>query len=241
VITVVQVHMQGRFGNNLFQYATGRALAEKYGAELQVTKPSDHGPWIGPEVFEDAGAEPFNPKLSPRDPQILSLRGYFQDPGSTAQYTRAQVRKWFSIKPEFRIEKRTDWAYPQAAYHLRHGDFKTEPSWCVVTEESYRQFAACMGLKLEQFVKVCGETPHTDRKLPPHLQLMVDFQILTRANVLLRANSTFSWWAAVLGNGSVYSPRVTGKTGLSFYIFEYGNHCSLLSDPSVPDMANPPE
>lgn len=46
--------VEGRFGNQLFQYAFARALAEKYGAELQTSD------WIGPQIFIGVEASPIN-------------------------------------------------------------------------------------------------------------------------------------------------------------------------------------
>jgi hypothetical protein len=47
----------------------------------------------------------------------------------------------------------------------------------------------------------------------PGLEFMRDFMDLYNADVLFRANSTFSWWAGTLGNAKVYSPIVDGLTG----------------------------
>jgi hypothetical protein len=43
------------------------------------------------------------------------------------------------------------------------------------------------------------------------------------ADVVLRANSTFSWWAALLGRGRVFSPLVEDRIGDQTVEFVEGN------------------
>lgn len=74
----------------------------------------------------------------------------------------------------------------------------------------------------------------------PTLEFLPDFFVLMNADVLFRANSTFSFWAALLGDVVTYSPVVEGKTGLRTDIdFVYGNHPKMIGDfhgasPQVP-------
>ena len=43
----------------------------------------------------------------------------------------------------------------------------------------------------------------------------MDFLILLNSQTLIRSNSTFSYWAGLLGEGKVFSPNVKGKIGLN--------------------------
>lgn len=246
MIKVVQIHLgtpgDGRFGNSLFQYATARALADLHGAELQAD------PWIGPTIFEDAGAMPIKGagvEVGDGVPfhafnfvgyEVVTLRGWFQRPEFVNTYTRNQVRKWFKLRPEFTVLTPF-----HRVFHWRVGDKATEPFSCVVSMASYRAQIERLGFKMIDFEKVSEEESHTNPRLPKHLQLLVDFQILMQSRVMLRGNSTFAWWAAVLGNPTVYSARIAGKTGYSHCAFEPGNHCAMMSDPKTPDLQNPPE
>ncbi len=55
-------------------------------------------------------------------------------------------------------------------------------------------------------------TPHAPF-IPDDLSFIVDFYRMVQAPTLLRANSSFSWCAALLGNGLVLSPVIDGLEG----------------------------
>jgi hypothetical protein len=61
-------------------------------------------------------------------------------------------------------------------------------------------------------------------ELPADMKWLDDFLFLRGAAFLLRANSTFSWWAACLGSGQVYSPVVGERVGWNLVEFAKGNH-----------------
>jgi hypothetical protein len=236
-LKVVQVRFAGRFGNNLFQYAFGRALAERYGAELQTE------PWVGQQIFPQVkenpisqnGVEIFEPKGNFDAHEILRLTGFFQKSFYTQMFTRSQARRWFEIKPDLRITSTAE-----KVFHIRWGDKLQEPFSPVVSKQSYVRAAQKFGYDPVQFKEVSEADPHTNPTLPGHLQFLVDFQILSKTQVLFRGNSSFAWWTAVLGNPKVYSARINGLRGLSDCEFEEGNHCPFLSE-NQPNISNPPE
>jgi hypothetical protein len=55
------------------------------------------------------------------------------------------------------------------------------------------------------------------------LGFLTDFFSVMHADVVLRANSTFSWWAALLGRCRVFSPLVEDRTGYQTVEFVEGN------------------
>jgi hypothetical protein len=59
-----------------------------------------------------------------------------------------------------------------------------------------------------------------------------------KARILFRANSTFSWWAATLGNPMlVYSPVVEGLRGLQMDVkFVPGNEPRCVDLPNTHDF-----
>ena len=57
-----------------------------------------------------------------------------------------------------------------------------------------------------------------------------DFLTLAFSNILIRANSTFSWWAGVLGNKKeIWAPLVEDNVGLCEVGFTKGNWPRMAS------------
>lgn len=240
---IVQVIFQGRFGNNLFQYAYGRALAEKLGAKLEVQ------PWIGPRVFEGINPSPLTTlpdktycdydEIPVGEERVIRLRGFWQATKFVQLFGREKAREWFQIrdtlKPMYNLSN-------YIACHLRRGDLTQMPdSWCVVSTQSY-QWAIekyCGDMPADTKIIWLGDhepTVEINMDIPEDLDFMRDFQVLMHAHTLFRGNSSFSWWAAALGNPRVFSPRVNGKTGFRNIEFEPGNHCPFTSDEKAPDI-----
>lgn len=60
-------------------------------------------------------------------------------------------------------------------------------------------------------------------ELEPRFAFLPDFVAMMHADVLFRGNSTFSWWAGILGNGKVYCPVVGNLRGKQDVEFVEGN------------------
>lgn len=232
-MSVVTVNMEARFGNQLSRYAYARAYAEKIGAELQTT------PWIGQKIF----------RLTERPPEAEYPKRYDMDiekwDGETAieltgwglhqktlLYTRAQAREWFTFQT--RIEEALARVpHHDLAAHLRHGDFVTMADYVAVSRVSYMKACRDFNLPVENLVFVSEDRP----AILPVLEqagmgFLVDFVRLMRAKILLRANSTFSWWSSVLGeNQRVFSPKlneVLPVAGITQSVpFIEGNHSAI--------------
>lgn len=221
LVTVRDISQVGRFGNQLFLYVFAKAYALAHGCDLEV------GTWIGRDVFKDAN-EPKPSRILPqtqldsKDPKRL---GYFfgkkdidifvygQHQCYLDYYTRKQVREWLAIQP------RHIWAdnhHVPCVAHLRRGDYLTKYAefYCLVMEKSYTR--AVKQFQLPEPVYLSDERP-------PKLWLE-DFLTMRDADVLLRANSSFSWWAGTLGYGTVYSPVVGAKSGWQDVPFIESNH-----------------
>lgn len=200
----------GGFGNQLFQWAGGYARAMAAGEPFRV------GKCHLDRVFE----------LPPHETVEgnLEFMGYFQDQDSLL-YTRSQVREWFLFKKRFEVQAH------RTVAHVRRGDY-LGAGYPVVTEKA---FAAAAGDPELHFVgnENAGGPDHT-------LSFLPDFFTLMEARTLYRSNSSFSWWAHVLGeNERVFSPRIDGFTGGEEYDevpFEEGNHCRLSDLPMCTDL-----
>lgn len=228
-ITIRNLNKIGRVGNQLFLYCFAKGYALAHGCELQV------GPWFGRDIFVNATEElPVKnfqqTELDTGNPNCLGdffgkknidLFVYAQHQKYIDFYTRTQAKEWLKLKPEY--EKFASEKRPECVMHLRHGDYVTKYSkfYCAVSKASYRWAVKKFSLPEPVHVSDGLRTPAPE--LPEHLRWLDDFLFMRDAEILLRANSSFSWWAATLGHGTVYSPVVEDKVGWQDVEFVEGN------------------
>lgn len=236
LITVRNLGGIGRFGNQCFLYMFARAYAERYGAELRTSD------WIGRKIFCDVKerlvtqenllqTELDSNTQRPLDRYFgrtdIDLRVYAQHQVYADFYTRKQAREWLKLKPEY---ERFAPAVPQNVAHLRRGDYVDNASfqhiYCSVSDQSYD--VAISRFRIPSPVLRVFEGWQKDapplKGLPAELSWLPDFLLMRDAPHLLRANSTFSFWAGALGHGKVYSPLVYARVGLQDCEFVEGNH-----------------
>jgi len=204
----------GGFGNQMFQYAATRAFAEICGVEFKTP------PWVGEKIFN-------LPSVNRPAKGDAEYPGYHQNQTS-AIYTRSQVREWFKFKPEIEnLLKKVP--ANEFALHLR--DYGTCPGLATVSMKSFQKAIHLFGYDVPAFVVI------VQGRLKPvegfeDFDFLPDFYRLMTAKVLFRANSTFSWWAATLGDGKVYAPIMEGKPGGQVVDCEFveGNYprCGML-------------
>lgn len=207
----------GRFGNQLFAYAHARARANLEGRELCTPA------WVGEELFD-------LPEVSRA--QHEQDHGYHQNKAAMI-YTRKQVKEWFKWKPGV-LERLKDVPKPLCAAHVRRGDYEGLDGYVVVSERSYT--GARDIYEPESKLEFVSE--NWPRIVPGLPGFAADFYRLSQAPVLFRANSSFSWWAATLGNGRVYSPVVAHLPGANQHDCEFvpGNHPCLAAVGDNTDM-----
>jgi len=203
LITVSCLGQHGRFGNQLFQYAYARAYAEELGAELHTPD------WIGRSLFADV-KEPIMQNKGDVD-----LFGYFQDPEHLALLSRAKLKKWFEFQNPPQVKKY------DLVFHKRRGDYLNHADiYAIVSDESYTRSALLKGFDPTKAI-IFDDSKNTDKYNQSNL--VNDFYSMMTCNTLFRANSTFSWWAATLGDCEVYSPKVEDKSGWVDVEFVEGN------------------
>lgn len=204
--------LTGRFGNLLFQYAHARAWCEQNHHELCLP------PWVGEKVFTIP--EAVRPKR--RRPDIVWTENLRQDQDSLI-YTRSQVRKWFTLRPEIldMLVGITSTRF-HVVLNVREGQDYRDAGLVTISRESYSK--ACRDAGYDPVFAV-WETDTRPTTLPrftsnPNASglgttwaCIPSFYRLMSAPVLFRANSTFSWWAATLGNGRVFAPNIRGIRG----------------------------
>jgi len=231
IVSVSCLGKWGRFGNQLFQYAFARAYAEKYQCRLETPR------WIGQELF-DIHDPPIsrtlirhhNSSLPPTGQTNIDLLGYYQNAQCLRFMTRSWLKQLYMFKDEW-VSRFPNPKEPYVAAHLRRGDYVSKFSdvYCVVSEKSYIRACEKFGIDKSKIVWVSEENPTVDEELSRRgLGFLPDFFKLINADVVLRSNSTFAWWAGVLGNGKVFSPVVDDKTGWQDVDFVEGNWPKLV-------------
>lgn len=210
-MSVVAVSFMGRFGNQLFQYAFARAFAEKHGFEFQCD------PWIGQQIFQLDDKPITSTNLQPRDENNIQdgegdiiIRSYCQQQKCLI-YTQSQVRGWFKFQHWVNQELHELPMIYRNVAHRRVGDYAGY-SYPLVS------IGSCLGKFLElgisSFAILTEEHPLKHNSFQGELSFVPDFYCMANADVLLRGNSTFSWWAATLNrHGRIYSPVMDGCEG----------------------------
>lgn len=238
---VVTCNPIGRFGNNMFHYAFARAYAEKHGHDFQCD------PWVGQKIFKLNDARITNRNLPPKsDLEVngqgdIEIRTYGQSQNALI-YTRSQVREWFKLWPEIATSLPCPSPIEPIIAHRRVGDY-IGYGYVLVSEESYYLACKKFGYDPRALAWSTEENPTLLHGIPPEMSFVTDFLRMFRANILFRGNSSFSWWAAVLGNAQrVFSPVIEGLEGGKEHDVEFveGNWPRFANLAFVTDLHLPP-
>lgn len=151
---------------------------------------------------------------NPRD--TINLYGYFQEPESIALFAqhKKRVSEWYTFKNEIEqpLRKITQELGPYIGVHIRMGDWVTlgiappiEPFKKIVTEiRGKRPIVVCSESKeVIDIFRPLGITCILN-PLPWLNQDIFDFILLRNAATIIGSGSTFSWWAAYLGDRNDY-------------------------------------
>lgn len=230
---------QGRFGNSSVQYLFARAYAEKHRFEFHCDE------WIGERIFDIPSSRyiPGNDWPRYNEAQLAQMtpdhsfvfRGYAQTQFCASHYSKRQAQAWFRFKQEIidriggRDGKNAD-PHPFILAHRRVGDYKGY-GYVQVSEESYDQACEDFCLSPGRLIFVTEEKPFEHPWFSDWAPFLPDFFRMVRAPVLLRGNSTFSWLAALIGNGLVLAPVIDGLEGGKEHHCKFvaGNHPRLAN------------
>jgi len=179
-----------------------------------------------PASHVDAALRIYREKPRQFDPDVLqqpvgtSLRGYFQSPkyfDDIQERVRSEVTDLTKPSPSFNaLEAELSHDDSWAALHVRLGDYRKSENLKHHGLLSSRYYAQAIKLVLEtpdvKRILLFSDQPDDARKLlPADLPIEVfpdtpglsDLEALltmSLANAVIMANSTFSWWAAFLGD-----------------------------------------
>lgn len=224
----IGVHLIGRFGNQCFQYCFARKLAQLQGRELHTN------PWVGQRIFQIDD--------KPLDGGEDMLPEHYRQDQDSLIYTRADARRWFAWRPEVEEKLSGYRTYEKnLVAHHRCGDYAA-CGYPVVSRLAVMNAIEAHGFGSWPLSWVSEEHPHLHEGFTGELAFVPDFYRLVMAAPLFRANSSFSYWAGVLGDGRVFSPVITGLQGgieHDSVPFAEGNHPRLADLPFITDLHLP--
>jgi len=209
---MITVEFRGRLGNQMFQYAACRSVAEKRGYAWHVNKKE----WLGYALFNvpfSAGSystttKEFVEKEWSYEPAMwniedgTSLRGYFQ---SEKCFDNDKAREWFKLTPD-PIADGLIAQYPLDEYcyiNLRGTDVKE--LGCQKLSLGYYDIARDVIKSVRpnlKFIVITDDIPFGHEYFPDYPvmtnSVLTDFTLLNKAKYLILAGSSFAWWAAWL-------------------------------------------
>lgn len=221
----------GFFANSVIQYLVAKALARHFDAKFEI----NHD-WIGTKIF-NITCDSISCKLPrtsvdefPSHPNV-NVYGYFQHSSFINLISKNDLKEWLVFNPNIQSaldEFKSIFSGEYAIMHKRDGDYKSKFShlYCIPTYESY--FAAHAKYSPDIPLSIVSEENGYRLKCfdGTGLEFLPDFFAIMNADVIYRANSTFSWLAAEMAikpNVKIYSPKVGSLVGESFVEFVPGN------------------
>lgn len=206
----------GRSGNNLFQYAMARTVAERNEYKFYFVENDcparelmklDYGKSDGTlkTIFKEEehkyNASVFNV------PDYTCFWGYWQ---SEKYFDHVKVKEWFKVQPT-ELANRIHYEYPIDKYcylNLRGTDVKLISSQKLHIEY-YNNAREKMKSILPdiQFIVVTDDVEYGKEYFPDYIvmrnDIKTDFYLLHSAKYLIMANSSFAWWAAWLNSDNI--------------------------------------
>lgn len=236
-MNVLNCNLMGGAGNTLFQYCFARAFAERHRMDLRIPA------WWGEKVFQIEHphiAERFldnqcNEETLEQAVGHREFKGYAQMQQCLELYTRTEAKKWLKFRPEILACLPSDFIGGPVC-HVRRGDFGGY-GYPLVSKQSYLDCLKNNALTEKPPIWISDDHPIHVPEFHNELEWLPDFWVLRKAKILLRANSSFSWWAHTLADDDqqVFSPVIEGLEGGREHLcaFKPGNAERLSDFPFV--------
>lgn len=221
---MIQCRLNGRMGNQMFQYAICRSIAEKNGYNFFIpgighpdVSPSTEGHHIlnfFPDInmgiedgvirnryIEDHTVQRFDERLL-SVPDFTHINGFFQ---TEKYHDRDKVRTWFNVEIDNITKSILDKYNNHCFIHLRGTDYKNHTHWFL--SKDYYQNAMDKALSINPNISfvIITDDIQISKEMFPDIDciindMMVDFRLIYFSKYSIISNSTFSWWASWLGN-----------------------------------------
>jgi len=230
MITYNRIGFNGRFGNQLFQYATLYAVSKTvkcdFGVPYQLKSESNYSRFFLPECFpnlsaKDSGVSKVLYTLQEREfnfdasifsvPDNTDIHGYFQSEKYFLDYKDQILIEYtfndYIQKKAFDIRSLTK--NQAISIHLRLGDYLNLKDCHPVCSVEYYQAALSM-VPDDLLIYIFSDDLETARKFFNFINRnavfveggnkYVDMCLMSLCDYHIIANSSFSWWGAWLGN-----------------------------------------
>lgn len=223
-----QVLKQGRFGNNLFQFAFGYATSQRLGTSFFMQEP------LIPEYFTLSNYQPPSPEdieafiqSSPPlyqtstdnfdTPELLNnlkdhciYQGFYQSEQFFMPF-KEEILTLLTPRPHWVEQMQqacAEWFQrPTIAVHVRRGDYLETHPYCWALPLSF--FHDCLAripylesynvLFLSDSIdEVQAEFAHIPNAFFSRQSEFIDFLVMMHADILIGSNSSFSWWGGYL-------------------------------------------
>lgn len=208
----------GGFGNNLFQAITLHKWCEQNNAIFEI--PSD---WIGRRIFPNINNPTFSKDL-PVDPGFdlpnkdgkdYRMGGFYQFKEALAIWTKEDACHYFTIDPimwKQHVEVfKNRFNTPVIACHRRTGDFRQTP-YPIISKLAYEKCCEENNLNKSEIFYFGNEEEKLPQLYEGELSLISDFIYIMLCDVIIRGNSTYSWWASTLSGKLTYAPIIQNKS-----------------------------
>lgn len=211
---MIRVVYNGRLGNNMFQYALGRIIAEMKGYTLiaeplpmfKTTSQHVEGTYNDTNILYVTNKNYIDFELIRQHNGGIVLAVW----GQNYSYYESHIDKiknWFNIS-----DSEQSFAKPEEdalVIHLRLEDYVSEG----IVLDPKAIITQAQKLKCNRGYIVTNDITHPQVEYFKkcgfklfHNSLLNDFIFLKNAKNLIISQSSYSWWAGVLGSGNVYVP-----------------------------------
>lgn len=227
----VHVHLIGRFGNNLFQVALGRIIAEKTGYQFSLAQENRNLRKEFGLPFDYLDTKFENQESMPNCPSFIPGKVIEGEPVRITEHNYDSVdqmidfangrpiiihdffQRWKyylpyrdKIREWFAMDEHQSFGEDCGVFHIRHGDYVK--NGMNLTETYYEQVFAKHPLKW--FGVGSDLLPETQEKYRVNTlgSSLEDFKFIKRHKTIACSNSSFAWWAAFLSDAEkVFIPR----------------------------------
>lgn len=235
LVRVIVLEMQGRLGNQMFQYAHACALARRWGLDLSLTHEEGAAAFLlKPFGLEYDWASPspgrvidvpgecrndshwtWEKQIRDCDKEVVKLRGFFQNE-SCFEPVADEIRALFQIKPSYLAAPDVT----PVCVHVRRGDFTQSPKHEVCGPEYYDLAIRLMSQMVDnpRFFVISDDPNWCRAHLQPRPDLIIlesqepmeSLATMMGCRAFVISNSTFGWWGAWLTNGNPVIAPVQG-------------------------------